>query len=105
MAPSPIPELENRLRRAVVARRYDDVRRIALEFCSAARTAIGQLLPGDPLRRETILHVDRTLEWSRVMMILARASLSSDLRRFTFLRKYVLNFPANPSAPNTRLEA
>jgi hypothetical protein len=105
VVPSPIAELENQLRRAVVARRYDDVRRIAPQFCAASRTALGQLLPGDPLRRETILHVDRTLEWARVMMMLARTSLASELRRFTFLHKYVFGIPANPSATNTRLDA
>ncbi|MGP8243220.1 MAG: hypothetical protein ACLQVN_01730 [Bryobacteraceae bacterium] len=105
MVSNPLTELENQLRGAVVARRYHDVRRIAPRFCAAAQTAIGQLDPGDPLRRETILYVDRTLEWARIMMILARTSLASELRRFTFLQKYVATAPQTPSAANTRLEA
>ena len=102
MLPNALAELENQLHSAVVARRYDDVRRIAPQFCAVARTAIGQLLPGDPLRRETILYVDRTLEWASVMMILARASLASELRRFTYLNQYVSTVP--PTA-KTGLEA
>ena len=105
MASGSLTDLENQLRRAVVAGRYGDVRRIAPQFCAAARTALGQLPPGDPLRRETMLHVDRTLEWARVMMLLARTSLASELRRFTFLHKYVFSMPPNPSAGSTRFEA
>src|ERR1039458_6454094 len=105
MVANPLTELESQLRSAVVARRYHDVRRIAPRFCAAARTAIEQLLPGDPLRRETILYVDRTLEWAHVMMILARTSLTSDLRRFTFLHQYVSSVPATTPATKTCLEA
>jgi hypothetical protein len=105
MAPSPLVELENQLRRAVVARRYHDVCRIAPRFCAAARAAIGHLPPGDPQRRETILHVDRTLEWARAMLLLARTSLANELRQFTFLHKYVFNAPATPSSTHTRLDA
>lgn len=95
MGDNPLVEWENQLRAAVIAGRYQDVRRIALRFSIAAESAIGLLPPGDPLRRETILCVDRTFEWARKMMILARASLVSDLRRFTFLQKYVsVRYPA-----------
>ncbi|MGA2147726.1 MAG: hypothetical protein ABSH49_22490 [Bryobacteraceae bacterium] len=105
MTPNRLTELENRLRSAVIARRYHEVRRIAPQFCAAARTAIGELRPGDPLRRETVLYVDRTLEWARVMMILARTSLTSELRRFIFLHRYVSSGPPIPPAATTRLEA
>ena len=105
MIPTPLTALEKQLRSAVVARRYHDVRRIAPRFCAVARTAIEQLSPGDPLRRETTLYVDRTLEWARVMMILARTSLAGELRRFTFLQQYVSSVTATSSTAKTRLEA
>lgn len=104
MTPDPLTELENQLRAAVIAGRYQDVCRIAPEFCAAAQSNIAELCPGDPLRRETILYVDRTLDWARTMMILARATLASELRRYTFLHKYVsINLPA--AATFARLEA
>lgn len=104
MSPSPLIELENQLRAAVIAGRYQDVCRIAPEFCAAARSNIAELCPGDPLRRETILYVDRTLDWARTMMILARASLASELRRYTFLHKYV-SIDLATVASSARLEA
>jgi hypothetical protein len=105
MLPSSITELENQLRSAVVARRYEDVRRIAPQFCAAARTAIVQLRPGDPVRREIVLHVDRTLEWARDMLIVARTFVGTELRRFTFLQKYALSVPQNASNTKTNVEA
>jgi len=105
MIPNPLTDLENQLRSAVVARRYRDVRRIAPRFCAAARTSIDQLLPSDPLRRETIRYVDRTLEWASIMLILARTSLAGELRRITFLHQYVSNSPATTPPINTRLNA
>ena len=39
-----------------------------------------------------------------MMMILARTSLASELRRYTFLQKYVsINLPTVPAPPASRL--
>jgi hypothetical protein len=85
------------LRNAVAQRRFDAVNESMQAFCVSADAHLAALPADSPERGETVAHVIRILEWSRVMLSTARAGYADGLRRLSSLNRYMTRTPSGPS--------
>jgi hypothetical protein len=81
--------IETELRREAACHHYPEVERLLVSLCQAAAEETKLLPAGDSRILEIATWVDELLEWTRVMLMAARASVASELRQAYFLRGYV----------------
>jgi hypothetical protein len=91
MIPERLQQLERELRAAAAARLYPEVRRLATEFCSVAAAYASALPAEDPRVANAAAKVDEVLNWSILMMQLARSACSSELQRIRTTRQYLMD--------------
>jgi hypothetical protein len=84
-----LQKIEAELRRDAACHRYPEVQRLVVSLCQAAAEQTKVLPAGDSRILEIGAWVDDLLEWTRVMLVTARASQAAELRQAYFLRGYL----------------
>ena len=77
------------LRRAAARRAYAEVERLAVQVGAAAAEQTRALPAGDPGIREIAAWVNELFERTAILLRIARASQSNELRRITLLKRYM----------------
>jgi len=99
MIPEKLQQIELELRRAAAARLYDDVRRLATEFCTLAAAYAGTLPQGGPEAESAHKRVEEVLGWAILMMQLARSACLTDLQRLKSARRFLDGAVYHPYSP------
>jgi hypothetical protein len=81
--------LGNELVRAAGRRRYAEVERLAVRVGAVAAEEARKLPPGDPVVREIAAWLKDLFDRTEILLRIARASQAGDLRRITFLQRYL----------------
>jgi len=85
---SNLERMEQELRLAAAARRYDEVVRLAAQFGEAVQALVQALPEGDPRAAEAARKLMDLLSWALVMMQAARSACLADLRRVATANRY-----------------
>jgi hypothetical protein len=102
MIPTPLVELEVQLRRSVEAQQFANAARLATEYCEAATDHIGNLPAGSMAACEIAKRVRDVLDWTNLLLLIQRASISD---RLTPLLKINGYFPTETPRNQMRIEA
>lgn len=89
MISSTLATLSDELVRAAGRRRYAEVQRLAVQVGASAAEVARTLPPGDPGVREIAAWLKELFDRTEILLRIARASQASDLRRVTFLQRYL----------------
>jgi|ERR1035438_716735 hypothetical protein len=89
MISASLRRIETELRRESAGHAYPEVERVAISLCQAAAEETKVLPAGDSRILEIAAWVDELLEWTRVMLMAARASQAAELRQIYFLKGYL----------------
>jgi hypothetical protein len=105
MTSETLSNIEKELRQAAEGHRYEDVRRLAADFCQTAAQHLKSLPPGDPRIAQTTGKVREVLDWSLLMVQASRAALADELKRVRTLDRYLRRDSGTASLPHLRLSA
>jgi hypothetical protein len=89
MTYSTLDTLSKELLGAAARRAYGDVERLAVKVGAAAAGEARALPAGDPGIREIAIWLKELFERTEILLRIARASQANELRRVTFLKKYL----------------
>jgi len=89
MISSTLVTLSHELRQAAARRAYADVERLALRLSKTADAEIRSLPGGDPAVREVAAWTKELFDRTATLLRIARASHTAELRRVTFLQRYL----------------
>ena len=89
MISSTLANMGNELRRAAARRAYAEVERLSVRVGAAAAEEIRKLPAGDPGIREIAAWLKVLFDGTEILLRIARASQASELRRITFLQRYL----------------
>jgi hypothetical protein len=81
--------LSQELLGAAARRAYRDVERLAVQVGAAAAGEARELPPGDPRVREIAAWLKELFGKTEILLRIARASQATELRRVTFLKRYL----------------
>jgi hypothetical protein len=81
--------LSDELRRAAGRRAYAEVERLAVTVGTAAAEEARALPPADPGIREIAAWLNELFDRTEILLRIGRASQAVELRRITFLRRYL----------------
>jgi hypothetical protein len=89
MISATLVNLSNDLRRAAARRAYADVRRLAVKAGAAAADEARALPAGDTGIGEIAAWLKDLFDRTEILVRIGRASQASELRRVTFLQRYL----------------
>jgi hypothetical protein len=89
MISSNLAALNDELRKAAARRAYAEVERLAVEVGQAAAGQARALPAGDPGVGEIAAWLKELFERTEILLRIARASQAGELRRVTFLQRYL----------------
>lgn len=89
MLSSTLAALGNELSRAAARQAYADVERLAIWVGEAAAEEARALPAGDPGVNEIAAWLKELFERTEILLRIARAAQADELRRLTFLKRYL----------------
>jgi hypothetical protein len=89
MISATLASLSDDLRRAAGRRAYAEVQRLAVELGSAAAAQARTLPAGDPRIADIAAWLKEEYNRTEILLRISRASQAADLRRVTFLQRYL----------------
>lgn len=95
MISSTLASLSDDLRRAAGRREYAEVQRLATQLGAAAAAQARELPAGDSRIAEIGVWLKEQYDRAEILLRVARASQAAELRRVTFLQRY-LKVPDRP---------
>jgi hypothetical protein len=101
MISSTLATLSNDLRQAAARRAYADVERLVVRVGEAAAEEARALPAGDPGIREIAAWLKELFSRTEILLRIGRASQAGELRRITFLKRYLPK--QGSSAPRVQL--
>jgi hypothetical protein len=90
MIPGPLVQLENELRSALKAQQFAEADRLVPRYCKLAADHITSLSPGSAPGAEVASRVREVLQWSNLMLLLARAALADKLAPLPMISRYLM---------------
>jgi hypothetical protein len=84
-----LANLSDDLRRAAARRAYADVQRLAVQLGAAVAAQARTLPAGDPRIVEIAAWLKEEFTRTEILLRIARASQAAELRRATFLQRYL----------------
>jgi hypothetical protein len=96
MIPKTLAKLEQDLRNAAEAGRYDDVQRLAAALCRAGAAHLKAPPPHDYDTRCIAERIKTVLDWTLLMMLTARASCIEELNQALVANRYLHHAEAAP---------
>ena len=89
MISSNLAALSDELRQAAARRAYAEVERLAVKVGDAAAEQVRALPAGDPGVRDIAAWLKELFDRTEILVRIGRASQAGELRRITFLQRYL----------------
>jgi hypothetical protein len=94
--PTPLAELEQEVRRAAAARQFSHCSVVFAEYCRCAAAHVHSLPPDSELAAAIRLRAQEVLEWSTLMLRVARNSIADHLAPLPLVVRYVSRSDPDP---------